>query len=293
MRQPYTGCNPRGMTLSRDKVLSKQILAWHRIPTPQFALFRRRRRPSDPAEAALPIVGEVGNGGRLARHRTGLGRGRCAPGCSATTSSHEQTHSDALVEEFVDGRRLLCRRHRDEELTTLAPWSCGSLAARVLAGHRHPQGGVDAYQEKHGIGVAIGQRLPDGVPGPPRPHGAAHLPRLAHERLCPHGHPHAQGRVAVLPRGQCQPEPRASTRTLGARPSMPASPTRSCCSGSSWAWPTTPSGGTSQPFSRRTRRPRSARRRCRPVPRRRSAQRGWVLHVHPELPARWCPALAA
>ena len=41
MRQPYTGCNPRGMMLSRDKVLSKQILTYHRVPTPHFALIRR------------------------------------------------------------------------------------------------------------------------------------------------------------------------------------------------------------------------------------------------------------
>ena len=43
MRQPYTGCNPRGMMLSRDKVLSKQILTYHRIPTPKFTIFRRGR----------------------------------------------------------------------------------------------------------------------------------------------------------------------------------------------------------------------------------------------------------
>ena len=41
MKQPYTGCNPRGMMISRDKALSKQILAYHRIPTPGFAVFRR------------------------------------------------------------------------------------------------------------------------------------------------------------------------------------------------------------------------------------------------------------
>src|SRR5947209_8062279 len=39
MRQPYTGCNPRGLMISRDKSLSKQILAFHRIPTPRFAVF--------------------------------------------------------------------------------------------------------------------------------------------------------------------------------------------------------------------------------------------------------------
>ncbi len=41
LRQPYTGCNPRGLLLSRDKALCKQLLAYHRIPTPQFAVFRR------------------------------------------------------------------------------------------------------------------------------------------------------------------------------------------------------------------------------------------------------------
>ena len=52
MRQPYTGCNPRGMMLSRDKVLSKQILAYHRIPTPQFAIFRTAGRYRLSAQAA-------------------------------------------------------------------------------------------------------------------------------------------------------------------------------------------------------------------------------------------------
>ena len=32
MKLPYTGCNPRGMMISRDKALSKQILSYHRIP---------------------------------------------------------------------------------------------------------------------------------------------------------------------------------------------------------------------------------------------------------------------
>ena len=36
MRQPYTGCNPRGLLLSRDKSLCKQLLTFHRIPTPLF-----------------------------------------------------------------------------------------------------------------------------------------------------------------------------------------------------------------------------------------------------------------
>jgi D-alanine-D-alanine ligase len=40
LKVPYTGCNPRGLMLSRDKALSKQLLAYHRIPVPDFAVFR-------------------------------------------------------------------------------------------------------------------------------------------------------------------------------------------------------------------------------------------------------------
>ena len=49
IQQRYTGCNPRGMMLSRDKVLTKRVLATHRVATPAFRLFpfgRRFREPS-------------------------------------------------------------------------------------------------------------------------------------------------------------------------------------------------------------------------------------------------------
>src|SRR5207253_5860936 len=55
MRQPYTGCNPRGMLLSRDKVLSKQLLSYHRIPTPQFLVFARGKKLHIPKKLRFPM----------------------------------------------------------------------------------------------------------------------------------------------------------------------------------------------------------------------------------------------
>src|ERR1700716_3076367 len=55
MRQPYTGCNPRGLLLSRDKSLCKQLLAFHRIPTPQFSVFRRGARIHVPRKLRFPL----------------------------------------------------------------------------------------------------------------------------------------------------------------------------------------------------------------------------------------------
>ena len=51
---PYTGCNPRGLMLARDKSLCKKVLAYHRIPSPEFIFFpigrpnRRIKRVSFP-----------------------------------------------------------------------------------------------------------------------------------------------------------------------------------------------------------------------------------------------------
>ena len=55
MRQRYTGCNPRGLLLSRDKALSKQLLQYHRIPTPLFTVFRRGARVHVPRKLKFPL----------------------------------------------------------------------------------------------------------------------------------------------------------------------------------------------------------------------------------------------
>src|SRR6185503_12571737 len=41
---PYTGCNPRGLTLARDKALSKHLLAAHGVDVPRFQVFERGSR---------------------------------------------------------------------------------------------------------------------------------------------------------------------------------------------------------------------------------------------------------
>ena len=52
LRVPYTGCNPRGLTLSRDKSLAKKLLAYHRIPVPDFTVVPRDRKAKLPKRLA-------------------------------------------------------------------------------------------------------------------------------------------------------------------------------------------------------------------------------------------------
>nr|MCS5690016.1 hypothetical protein [Acidimicrobiales bacterium] len=56
LRMPYTGCNPRGLLLSRDKALSKKLLAYHRIPMPDFSVCRMGRAVRRPRRMGFPLI---------------------------------------------------------------------------------------------------------------------------------------------------------------------------------------------------------------------------------------------
>ncbi|RKZ05742.1 D-alanine--D-alanine ligase, partial [bacterium] len=55
MKTPYTGCNPRGLTLTHDKALCRKILGFHRVPGPRFAVFPMNRKIRRPARLGYPL----------------------------------------------------------------------------------------------------------------------------------------------------------------------------------------------------------------------------------------------
>jgi hypothetical protein len=56
MKQAYTGCNPRGMTLAHDKALTKMILSYHRLLVPNFAVFPMNRKVRRPKRLKFPLL---------------------------------------------------------------------------------------------------------------------------------------------------------------------------------------------------------------------------------------------
>jgi D-alanine-D-alanine ligase len=165
MRLPYTGCNPRGMMISRDKVLSKQILAYHRIPTARYALLPRKRRYAEPRKLKFPLFvksatedASVGIAQASIVYEPQKLRER-------VEFIHEQTNSDALVEEFIEGRELYIGVMGNERLTTFPVWELNfgtlpevmSIATRKVKWDRK-------YQQRHGIDTGPARDLPAGMP---------------------------------------------------------------------------------------------------------------------------------
>jgi D-alanine-D-alanine ligase len=165
LRQPYTGCNPGGIMLSRNKVLTKQILAYHRIPTPQFAVFRRGRAIRIPARLHYPLFV------KSATEDASLGIAQASVVEDAARLRerigfiHEHTASDALVEEYIEGRELYIGVLGNERIRTLPPWEFifGELKDGRAAIATRKAKWDRAYQERHRITSAAAQDLPAGL----------------------------------------------------------------------------------------------------------------------------------
>ncbi len=165
MRQPYTGCNPRGMLLSRDKVLSKQLLSYHRIPTPLFLVFPRGKKLSVPRKLRFPLFVKSSTEDAS----LGIAHASVVDDARQLTERvvfiHEQIHSDALVEEYIEGRELYVGVLGNDRLKVLPVWemSFGSLPEKLPAIATRKVKWDRRYQEKYGITTAAAVNLPDGT----------------------------------------------------------------------------------------------------------------------------------
>jgi D-alanine-D-alanine ligase len=165
MRQPYTGCNPRGMMLSRDKVLSKQLLAYHRIPTPQFVVLRRGSRFAVPRRLKFPLfVKSTTDDASLGISQASVVEDE-ARLKERVQFIHEQTGSDALVEEFIEGRELYVGVLGNDRLTVFPTWelSFGSLGDSSAAIATRKVKWDRRYKARYGISTGAAQDLPEGT----------------------------------------------------------------------------------------------------------------------------------
>jgi D-alanine-D-alanine ligase len=165
MRQPYTGCNPRGLLLSRDKTLAKQLLAFHRIATPQFAVFRRGARVQLPRKLRFPLFVKS----TVEDASLGIAQASVVEDAARLKERiafvHEQIKSDALVEEYIEGRELYVGVMGNERLTRLPVWEMafGSMPDSLAAIATRKVKWDKRYQAKYGITTHAAKELPPAV----------------------------------------------------------------------------------------------------------------------------------
>ncbi|HVR44298.1 MAG TPA: D-alanine--D-alanine ligase [Thermoanaerobaculia bacterium] len=162
---PFTGCRPRGLVLARDKALAKKILHYHRIRVPHFAVFPRGRKVRRPRGLDYPLIVKS----LTEEASTGISQASIVDSDERLSERvafiHENVRTDALVEEFIDGRELYVCVLGNKSLTALPIWelvfenlSPGS-AAIATARVKHDS----EHQRKRGIFQQPAGELPPRV----------------------------------------------------------------------------------------------------------------------------------
>lgn len=122
LKLAYTGCNPRGLLLARDKSLAKKLLSYHRIPVPEFEVFRIGRPIRRPKRLTFPLIvksltqeasigisqASVVETDEKLRERIGF--------------IHESIGTAAIAEQYIEGREIYVGVMGNQALHALPVW---------------------------------------------------------------------------------------------------------------------------------------------------------------------------
>jgi D-alanine-D-alanine ligase len=122
LRLRYSGCNPRGLIFARDKALSKKLLAYHRIPVPDFSVVRYGRRPALHKKMHFPLIVKS----LVFEASAGISQASVVEDedqlARRVQFIHESLGTAAIVEQFIDGRELYVGVLGNERLDVLPVW---------------------------------------------------------------------------------------------------------------------------------------------------------------------------
>lgn len=122
LRVPYTGCNPRGLILARDKALTKKLLSYHRIKTPKFSAYPKNKRFKPAKHLSYPLIV------KCLSEEASLGIGKVSIVHNEDKLKerldyiHKKLAVDAIAEEFIKGREFFVGILGNFRLEALPVW---------------------------------------------------------------------------------------------------------------------------------------------------------------------------
>jgi D-alanine-D-alanine ligase len=167
LKLSYTGCNPRGLLIARDKSLSKKLLAYHRVAVPDFEVFRMGRPIRRPRRLGFPLIV------KSLTQEASIGISQASVVDSderlreRVAFIHESIGTAAIVESYIEGRELYVGVIGNQVLQALPVWELFFTNmppdARRIATDRVKWS--VKYQKKYGIESGPAKELSDAACG--------------------------------------------------------------------------------------------------------------------------------
>jgi D-alanine-D-alanine ligase len=160
---PYTGCNPRGLMLARDKALSKQILHYHRIRIPRFAVVPAGRKlKRKPARLDYPLIVKS----QIEEASFGIAEASLVYNDEKLAERVEFMHAKVgtalILEQYIDGRELYVGVMGNKRLQVLPVWELEIRRLRPDApkiATRRVKWNLK-YQKRRGVKIGPARNLP-------------------------------------------------------------------------------------------------------------------------------------
>jgi D-alanine-D-alanine ligase len=157
----YTGCNPRGLILARDKAVTKKILTYHRIPVPKFAVFEPNRKVRLPKNLNFPLIVKS----LTEESSMGIAQASVVHDeeklIERVEYIHTKINTPAIVEQFIPGRELYVGMLGNDRLETFPIWELKfddmPEQSENIATSRVKWD--EAYRKKHGIASCAAKNI--------------------------------------------------------------------------------------------------------------------------------------
>ena len=163
---PYTGCNPRGLMIARDKALSKMILHHHRIRIPRFAVVPAGRKlKRKPARLTYPLIVKS----QIEESSFGIAEASIVYNDEKLAERidfmHAHVGTGLILEQYVDGRELYVGVMGNTRLQVLPVWElemrklrsdAPRIATRQVKWNRK-------FQKRRGVELGPARDLPPEV----------------------------------------------------------------------------------------------------------------------------------
>lgn len=165
LRSPYTGANPRGLMLAHDKVLTKKILAYQRLPIPRFAVFPLGKKARLGRRLGLPLlVKSTFESASLGISQASIVRSE-EKLAERVAFMHETFGTDVMAEEYIEGREFYLGVIGNSRLETFPLWELRFTewdpdVPRIATARVKWD---TEFQRRHGIVSGAAQDLPSGV----------------------------------------------------------------------------------------------------------------------------------
>jgi D-alanine-D-alanine ligase len=122
LKVPYSGCNPRGLILARDKALAKKILSYHDIKSPKFFVAPKNKKVKRPDDLGFPLIVKC----LFEEASYGIAKASIVHNDEKLQERIEyinkKLETDAIVEEFVEGREYYVGIMGNYRLKTFPVW---------------------------------------------------------------------------------------------------------------------------------------------------------------------------